>query len=439
VSDGTEAYAAGRVGDPIAHSHALGGFIAGALVGVAAAVGVAVGAAMVAGAVAAEVVTAGLATPLVAGAAVVVGELAVNIFLGGWLAEKAQQIGESIGAGSHGSPSGQITVGDPGIIINDKPAAAVDSKTSCDNSTVAQGSSTVFFNGKPAARIGDKTSCGGAIIQGSGDVLIGSPPATVGSIADEVPNWVRWAAVILPLLPGIGQALRTVGKGLLAIEAQGFGRALRVGAKTVARNLEERALPKPAAVETKPAEPFDPQKNGDWNAPRSWDYASKAEGRVEPGAVPPSPELRAMSAAAENNSGVAGPEGWPDLPPKDATTFTPDGAEPVDIPGGTKLYRIVGDDRSASGSYWSYDPPPQTEGEWRAANAVKDSWNGDGGYVEHTVPDEGLKAWAGPAAPQYAADNVSMLPGQGTQVWVPRNAIAPDGPPMPTPWNLSGN
>lgn len=243
MSDGTETYAAGRVGDPIAHSHALGGFIAGALVGVAAAVGVAVGAAMVAGAIAAEVVTAGLATPLVAGAAVVVGELAVNIFLGGWLAEKAQQIGESIGAGSHGAPSGQITVGDPGIIINDKPAVVVDSRTSCDNSTVAQGSSTVFFNGKPAARIGDKTSCGGIIISGSGDVLIGSPPVTVGSIADEVPNWVRWAAVILPLLPGIGQALRTVGKGLLTIEAQGFGRALRIGAKTVARNLEERAAP----------------------------------------------------------------------------------------------------------------------------------------------------------------------------------------------------
>ena len=246
--------AAARFDDPVAHSHALGGFIAGALIGVAAAVGVALVVGAVATAVAAEVVTGGLATPLVAGAAVTLGELAVNLVVGGWLTSKAEELGESLGSQSFGSPSGKIVQGSATVIINDKPAARVTDKTSCDNSPVAQGSDCVFINGQPAARLHDKLNCGGAIVEASPNVFIGGGTITVGSIASEVPSWVRWAAIILPIIPAIGGLARALGPALAEIEAQGFSRALQSGAKAVARAMEERAggARVPGAAEAEP-------------------------------------------------------------------------------------------------------------------------------------------------------------------------------------------
>jgi uncharacterized Zn-binding protein involved in type VI secretion len=233
--------AAARFDDPVAHSHALGGFVAGALVGVAAAIGVAMVVGAVATAVAAEVVTGGLATPLVAGIAVTLGELAVNLVAGGWLTSKAEELGESLGSQSFGSPSGKIAQGSATVIINDKPAARVTDKTSCDNSPVAQGSDCVFINGQPASRLHDKLNCGGAIVEASPNVFIGGGTITVGSVASEVPTWVRWAAIILPIIPAIGGLARAIGPALAEVEAQGFSRALQSGAKAVGRAMEERA------------------------------------------------------------------------------------------------------------------------------------------------------------------------------------------------------
>ncbi|GGF20453.1 hypothetical protein GCM10011611_28120 [Aliidongia dinghuensis] len=240
---------AARFDDPVAHTHALGGFIAGALVGVAAAIGVALVVGAVATAVAAEVATAGLATPLVAGAAVTVGELAVNLVVGGWLTSKAEEIGEKLGGESFGSPSGKITQGSPTVIINGKAAARVNDKVSCDGSTLAQGSDSVFINGLPASRLHDKIHCGGAVVEASQNVFIGGGTTTVGEIASEVPGWVRWAAIILPLVPAIGGLARAIGPALAEIEAQGFSRALQSGAKAVARALEDRAGGARAPVE----------------------------------------------------------------------------------------------------------------------------------------------------------------------------------------------
>lgn len=94
---------AARLHDPVAHSHALGGFVAGALVGLAAAAGVAIVVGMAATAIAAEVATAGLATPLVAGVAVTVGEFAINAVVGGKLMGLAEDAGEALGSSSMGA------------------------------------------------------------------------------------------------------------------------------------------------------------------------------------------------------------------------------------------------------------------------------------------------------------------------------------------------
>ena len=169
---------------------------------------------------------------------------------------------------------------------------------------------------------------------------------------------------------------------------------------------------------------------------RDWEYAAKQSGRTEPGAVPKTPELAKTMKQAEARTAPVTPDGWPKMSDRTATTFGSE-PKPVEYAPGTKLYRVIDSDESAAGSFWSTEPPPRTEGAWRAGSAVKDSWNGDGGYVEHTVGPEGLKAWAGPAAPQEAAVPEMVLPGGGQQAWVPPNTINPVNSPKPSPWNAS--
>jgi hypothetical protein len=169
---------------------------------------------------------------------------------------------------------------------------------------------------------------------------------------------------------------------------------------------------------------------------RDWEYAAKQSGRTEPGAVPKTPELAKTMKQAEARTAPVTPDGWPKMSDRTATTFGSE-PKPVEYAPGTKLYRVIDSDESAAGSFWSTEPPPRTEGAWRAGSAVKDSWNGDGGYVEHTVGPEGLKAWAGPAAPQEAAVPEMVLPGGGQQAWVPPNTINPVNSPNPSPWNAS--
>lgn len=96
--------------------------------------------------------------------------------------------GEHSGHGMNPHPpltfTGEISGGcSSNVFINGIAAATKDSVTterdSCcgsSNGSVAVGSSSVFINGKPAARIGDALNAhsgAGAIIGGSGDVLIG--------------------------------------------------------------------------------------------------------------------------------------------------------------------------------------------------------------------------------------------------------------------------
>ena len=249
--------AAARKHDPVAHSEALAGFLAGAAVGVAAAFGVAVVVGMVATAAAAELVTGGLATPLVAGAAVTVGEFAVNAVVGGVVTTAAENEGEALGSKRMGATSGEISQGSDNVHINKLPAARALHQDTCHASQIAQGSRTVAINGKPAARVGDKLTCGGAITGGSDNVLIGGPAATEAAIQSEVPTWVRWAVVVASILPALGQAARAVAPALAEVEATGFSRALQTGVKALGRTMEARAgsVRAPAPFENEPMIP----------------------------------------------------------------------------------------------------------------------------------------------------------------------------------------
>ena len=159
-------------------------------------------------------------------------------------------------------------------------------------------------------------------------------------------------------------------------------------------------------------------------------------GELDPGAVkakythatPPAPRI---------------PDGWDEAydlstkEQKEALKSFAETPEPDVLPGGTKIYRVVGKNSDPGGNYWSLEPPPFTEAEWRAGSAVKNSWNEDGAYVEHTVGPDGLKVWRGKAGPQRLEENHSyILPGGDEQVWMPRGTVPrPSLSPKPTPWN----
>jgi uncharacterized Zn-binding protein involved in type VI secretion len=119
---------------------------------------------------------------------------------------------------------------------------------------------------------------------------------------------------------------------------------------------------------------------------------------------------------------------WPSLPGEYAATFT--WAEPIELPAGTKLFRIIGPDNNPAGAFWMLELPGSMD-SWRARYAVISSWNEDGTYVEYTVPPGGLMVWFGPAAPQ--SEGSESYSGGGIQVFVPPGAIQP-GPSSPTGW-----
>ena len=228
---------------------------------------------------------------------------------------------------------------------------------------------------------------------------------------------------------GTGTAVEEAAPKASAVEPKAA--AARAGAGESAGRGEGSGAAS-GTVETPPKPSY--ASNGDWDAPRDWSYTPKQDGRIDPGAVPDTPEIIEAKNAADGRTAPPAPDGWPKLPDDVAKTFGAD-PQPVHLPEGTTLYRVISADKGAGGSYWSTDPVPSTEGAWRASSAVTDEFNGDGGYVQTTVPPGGANGWSGPTAPQPAAYPNMSLPGGGNQIWVPRETFIPDGPPQPTPWN----
>ena len=167
------ALAAARMGDPIAHTSSLMGFLVGAVVGIA--VGVAI--------VAATVATGGLALVAAVG-----GGMAI--------AGAAAKAGQALG-GMFSNITGSIVSGAATVFINGIPAARVTDVNTCSKKghsspppPVAAGSQIVFIENLPAARKGDKIACGAKIAKGSPDTFFGDAPIAYMAIASEVPEWM---------------------------------------------------------------------------------------------------------------------------------------------------------------------------------------------------------------------------------------------------------
>ncbi|KAA0994808.1 type IV secretion protein Rhs [Pseudomonas sp. ANT_J12] len=174
--------AAARLDDPIEHSSALGGLLAGLAIGAGA---VLVGIAIVG--------TGGL------------GAVALCAMVGAGAATGAGigQLFGSLSFARHGA--GQIKTGSGNVFINSKAAARAHVDTAvCDQhgpapQILAQGSDSVYINGQPAARVGDRTVCDGKISAGSGNVFIGGGTETTDAIDPEVPEWLERAVLIVGL------------------------------------------------------------------------------------------------------------------------------------------------------------------------------------------------------------------------------------------------
>ncbi|MGF6393746.1 PAAR domain-containing protein [Pseudomonas plecoglossicida] len=216
---------AARVGDPIEHSSALGGLLAGLAIGSGAVlIGIAV------------VGTAGL------GAAAVVAMLGAGAATGAG-------IGQLLGSLSFAQrETGRIRSGSANVFINGKPAARahVDYAECSDHAgvskTVAQGSRSVHINGVPAARLGDRTVCDARISAGSSNVFIGGETETTDEISPEVPGWLEGAVLGV----GLASAIALVGPAMalwgLFGGVVGGGAGYRLGGERYGEGSDEQKL-----------------------------------------------------------------------------------------------------------------------------------------------------------------------------------------------------
>jgi uncharacterized Zn-binding protein involved in type VI secretion len=258
--------AAARLYDPIAHSSAESGLIAGMVIGAS----LVIGAALIVG-------TGGAALPLVIGAALTAAAV------GGW-------IGEFVGSLSFfNNISGKIARGSPNVFVNYKPQARAVadigecSKHGPEPQQIATGSETVFINNFPAARVDDKLQCSGFIVEGSPDVFIGGGQAhyTSRELGDEV----AWYYRTLVFGAGIGGALLLGGwaavPGIVGAFAVGYvgGEVMGLVGRYYGDWLSENIGGTPSDWEKSGR--FVGQAIGGWlgakGGPRAWELAKRIE------------------------------------------------------------------------------------------------------------------------------------------------------------------
>lgn len=273
------------------------------------------------------------------------------------------------------------------------PACTITSQTA-HGGVVTVGFPTVLIGGLPASRIGDLHVCPmttGPVPHVGGPFILGSPTVLVGNMPQSR---------VTDQLTCVGPPdVATMGCETVLVGMAGAGGAAGAMSGAAAMGVAVPAAPPPISSSSTTAELLG-------------DGTIKTSG-------PPGGRLPPITLQQK---------GWPDLPAKESPNFQ--SAQPVDLPPGTTLYRVIDDSSNPAGSYWAPSLPAD-EDSWRSECAVKPEWNSDGKMVVHTVPPEGLKAWMGPASSQ------GSLTGGGTQLYVPPNTVSPAGP-FASPWSSKG-
>jgi uncharacterized Zn-binding protein involved in type VI secretion len=275
------------------------------------------------------------------------------------------------------------------------PACTITSQTA-HGGIVTVGFPTVLIGDLPASRIGDLHVCpmvtgvvphvGGPFILGSPTVLVGNMPQS--RVSDQL------TCVGPPDVAVMGCETVLVGMAGAGGAAGAIGGAAALGA----------------------AVPMQPPPSSSSGLQSELQYDGTIRTSAPAGGRLPPITLQQ--------------KGWPDLPAKETPNFQ--AAQPVDLPEGTTIYRVIDDNSNPSGSYWSLSLAAD-EDTWRSDNAVKGEWNSDGKVVIATVSPGGLKAWMGPASSQ------GKHPGGGMQLYVPPNSVpVSPGNIYTSPWSAKG-
>jgi uncharacterized Zn-binding protein involved in type VI secretion len=270
------------------------------------------------------------------------------------------------------------------------PAATITSLTA-HGGTVILGFPQVMINFMPASRIGDMHVCpmvtvlvphvGGPFTLGSMTVLTGMMPQS--RVTDML------VCVGPPDICAMGAETVLVGMAGAGGAGAAMGGISAMGASVPTQ---------PPATSTSPQPTAELQQDGTikTSAPAG-------------GQLPPIP--------------LSSP-GTPTLPPTETPSF--ETAQPVTVPPGTTLYRVIDDPAKAAGGYWTPDLP-SSETAWRQSCAVG-NWNSGSLLAIAQVPAEGLQAWMG------MASNQGGLLGGGTQLWTPPGSLIP-GAITQAPWS----
>lgn len=275
------------------------------------------------------------------------------------------------------------------------PACTITSETA-HGGVVMVGFPQVLIGMMPASRIGDMHVCpmvtgvvphvGGPFILGSTTVLVGMMPQS--RVTDQL------TCVGPPDVAVMGCETVLVGMAGAGGAGGAMGGIAAMGASVPVQ---------PPATSTSPQATSTLQQNG------TIQTAAPAGG-----SLPPIP--------------LSSP-GFPTLPAKETPNF--ETAQPVDVPPGTTLYRVIGDPTKAAGGYWTPDLPAN-ETVWRQETAVG-NWNAGSLLAVAQAPASGLKAWMGKASAQAGG-----LLGGGQQLWTPPGSLVP-GAITQTPWSTAAS
>ncbi len=175
----------------------------------------------------------------------------------------------------------------------------------------------------------------------------------------------------------------------------------------------------------------DPENPMDYGDPYTLQADGKPMGAKE-GVIPESSE--GLEKFNHENQCLINEEGYPDVAKREDFKNFSD-IKPITLKEGDTIYRIIDEKANPSGSYWARELP-ENKTSWRSDYAVKDSWNDNGYYVEHTVGKDGLKAWEGTTAGQQYDEFLEKefyLEGGQQQLFIERDAIT-DLQPKLTSW-----
>ena len=270
------------------------------------------------------------------------------------------------------------------------PACTITSQTA-HGGVVTLGFPQVLIGMLPASRIGDLHVCpmvtgvvphvGGPFILGSPTVLVGMMPQS--RVTDQL------TCVGPPDLAVMGCETVLVGMAGAGGAAGAMGGIAAMGASVPMQ---------PPATSTSPQPTAEMQQDGTIKT-----------------SAPPGGHLPPIRLSSP---------GYLDLPAKETPNF--ETAQPITVPPGATLYRVIDDPAKAAGGYWTPDLPAN-ETAWRQ-NCAVGGWNGGGLVAMAQAPAEGLKGWIGKVS------NQGGLLGGGTQLFVEASKLIPSAITQ-APWS----